>query len=173
MKFNYRGLPLDASMLQSEKKDEGNACEPNDIIFFWFIWGCVFFIPKWIKVDCRYYFEFSSFPIVIMTTSIKLFQFFQKFYEIIGIHSAQANFKLSKTTCLIFLQMFTVTTVAYLVFDAKSMLDYGFGFFSLIYSINFNVMYLIFIWEFENTTKFIARCEEFIAKSEYLHSEFK
>lgn len=141
--------------------------EPNDMPKICGVMCCAFFSTTLIKVESHCRSTVRSLSIVIMVILIKLFQRFQKFHQmrIIGISSFQANSNSRKTFGLIFFGQFTVTTVAFLVFDAKSLFDYGFGFFTVITAINFNIMYLIFIWEFENTYKFIGNCERFIEKS--------
>lgn len=57
-------------------------------------------------------------------------------------------------------------TAAFFVMEADSMFEYGLAFFVLIAIISSIVVYVIFIWQSENTVKFIEHCEEFIAKSE-------
>lgn len=110
--------------------------------------------------------EHSSFTIFIMAHSIRLFQFIQEFSKTIGIDSSQTDSIKSKnaifTVCPI---QYTLTTVAFLIIEANSMFDYGFGFYSIICMINGIVIYLLFNWQYENTLKFIGTCEEFIAKS--------
>lgn len=58
-----------------------------------------------------------------------------------------------------------LTSVAFIIFEAKSMFDFGFGLltvFSAVYGI---VMYLLLIWQCENTFNAIETCERFIQKS--------
>lgn len=105
-----------------------------------------------------------------MATSIKLFQFIQNIHQIIGIYPSVMNQKLCainsrNATLIIFLTQFILTMVAFLVFEAKSVFDFGFGFFTLISTINIFVVYLLLIWQFENTVEFIDNCEAFIKKS--------
>lgn len=105
-----------------------------------------------------------------MAGSIKLFQFIQKCHQTIGICPTQPDHKQCSTypTQAIFLicsTLWMLIMAAFLVFKAKSMFDYGFGFFVLIATINCIVVYLIFIWQSVNTVKFIANCEAFIEQS--------
>lgn len=107
-----------------------------------------------------------------MVGTIKLFQFIQKFHKIIGIYPSQAKRKqcpinLTQTIFLICSAQIMFTSAAFSVFEAKSMIDYGFGFYMLISIINIIVIYLVFIWQSQNTLKFIETCEEFIEKSKY------
>lgn len=115
------------------------------------------------------HFVLSLLTTVIMTGSIKLFQHIQKFHQIVGIHSSQSNQKqwsaiLGKTIFLISSAQLTFTIVAFLLFDAKSMFDYGLAFYILIALINNTGNYLFFIWRSENTFKFIENCVGFIEK---------
>lgn len=105
-----------------------------------------------------------------MAGSIKIFQFIQNFHGVIGISPAQSfeQQRSINSRNAIFLvscaqEMFAI--VAFLIFEAQTMFDYGFGFFggmSLLLSI---VVYVIFIRQSENTFKFIENCEAFIEKS--------
>lgn len=108
---------------------------------------------------------------VEMAESIKLFQFLQKFHQIIGIYPHQSNQKQRSTnwTKIVFLISFTeflFTTIAFLLFEAKSMFDYGLVFYLLVSLINDSATYLILIWQSKNTLKFIENCVGFIEKSE-------
>lgn len=53
------------------------------------------------------------------------------------------------------------------MFQAKSMFEYGLAFCILIAMINGIAIYSIFIWQSENTLKFIHNCEEFVETSKY------
>lgn len=104
-----------------------------------------------------------------MANSIKFLQFFQKFHQILGIFPPQSvenqrSTDFTKIISLIFCAQFMFTTAAFFVFEAKSMLDY-FAFFIIISVITSIFIYLIFIWQSQNTLKFIGNCEEFIEKS--------
>lgn len=109
---------------------------------------------------------------VIMAASPKLFQFFQKCHQALGISASQSNQKRysiiwRRAIFFTITVQYCVTVIAYLVIEAKLMFDYGLGIFVLISAINTVIVYLIFVWQRENTLKFIENCEEFIAKSEY------
>lgn len=124
---------------------------------------------KKVKVLLHDWFSFSSLSIAIMATSIKLFQFFQKFHETIGISISQANRKqwiitARKITFLICCLQLMFTTFTFLVFETKSMFEFGFGLFITLSTINTNVVYLISLWQLEKTSKYIENCEEFIRK---------
>lgn len=101
---------------------------------------------------------------------VKLFQFAQQCQEIFGIYSSQLSqryFSTSSTRAIIkfFCAQLFFTTAAFFVFEAKSMFDYGFSFSMAIAAANGFAVYIIFIWQSENTLKFIGNCEGFIEKS--------
>lgn len=107
-----------------------------------------------------------------MSSSIKFFQFVQKFYQITGIYSSQSNQQKRwthsiRTIFLICFGQYMFTLAAFLVLKAKSMFEYGFTFYVLITIINGTVIYLTFIWQLKNILKFIENCEAFIEKSKY------
>lgn len=120
----------------------------------------------------------SWLPRIIMdSSSVELFQFVRRFHQTIGIYASQSNgnqcsTKSRRTICFISSAQFRITTFGYLPFEASTMFEYGFGFFALVGSINCLVIYSIFIWQSENTLKFIESCEGFIRKSEH-HSEYR
>lgn len=107
-----------------------------------------------------------------MASSIKIFQFVQKLHQIIGIHIPHLNQKQHPTipTRMIFLicliQM-VITAMAFLLFEATSMFEYGLGTFVVVAMINGIVIYLTLIWQLQNTFKFIENCEEFVEKSKH------
>lgn len=115
-----------------------------------------------------------------MASSIKLFQFIQKFHKIIGIDLYQQlvdheQYSVNSIN-IIFLISFAqiiCTTIAFLVFEAKSFFAYGFSFFTIICVISSAVIYLIFIWQSQNTSKFIENCERFIEESKYYTTNHK
>lgn len=119
----------------------------------------------------------SSLPVYwrcrIMTTSIKLFQSALKFHKTIGICPSRPNQSRINWRTAIFLLLnvqYTLTTAAFLIVGTKSMFDYGFAFFLFLSLTNGITIYLLFVWQLDNTLKFIANCERFIENREY-HSE--
>lgn len=109
-----------------------------------------------------------------MAGPIKLFQFIQKCHQTIGISPFRPNQKqrltnLIQTILLISLAQFMLTTAAFALFDAKSMFEYGFAFYSFVTMINCIAIYLILIWQSQNTLEFIKSGEAFIAKSKCLN----
>lgn len=109
-----------------------------------------------------------------MVGSIQLFQFVQKFHQTIGINLFQPNQNecsttISARTTTIFACMiqFTLSVFAYLVFEAKSLFDYGIGFFAIICSIAGILICALFVSQQQNFSKFIKICEEFIEKSKH------
>lgn len=104
-----------------------------------------------------------------MAGSFKLFQFVQQWHQAIGIYPSQSNQWPSQinSTNVIFLfccAQFAFTTIVFLFVEATSMFEYGLAFFGLIGIINGIVIYLIFIWQSQNTLDFIKNCNRFIEK---------
>lgn len=106
-----------------------------------------------------------------MAGSIKFFQFVKKFHQIIGVHESQLDqnphSNWIQTLCLICCAQFIFTTIAFLVLEVEFMFDYGHAFYTLISIVNSTSIYLVFIWQLENTLNYIKNCEGFIEKSEY------
>lgn len=114
----------------------------------------------------------SSFTIVNMAISIELFKFFQKINQTIGICPAQWNQtsylsnNLRRAIFLISGAQFMFSTAAFFVIEAKTISEYGLSFCYALSALNSIEMYLIFIWQSQNTLEFIQHSGEFIGKSE-------
>lgn len=126
------------------------------------------------KKNCRYvsHDRFSHQWIVNMAGSIKLFQFVQDFFPMIGIYPAQQNQNknaFNSTNAFFFIVSIELilSTIAFLVFDAKTIFACGFGFYVLPSVTVGMVIYSLMIWKFENMLELIGNCEEFIEKSEF------
>lgn len=105
-----------------------------------------------------------------MVGLVKSFQFFQKCQSCIGItpfHPDETRRSIiAKRTILLFGNaVFVIPTAAYLVFAAQTMFEYGMAVFISITVQNSVALYLLLIWQSENTLKFFETCEEFTAKS--------
>lgn len=103
--------------------------------------------------------------------SIKLFQFNQKICQTIGIFVPQLNpnhYALNSMNLIMFiiLAQFAVTLIAFVVYDAKAMGEYGAIFFSTTCVIKAMFDYFITIWKVKDILKMIENCEGFIEKSE-------
>lgn len=104
------------------------------------------------------------------SNSIKLFQFSQKYCETFGIqlpvksNEKRCIFKAIRWILDIFLLIFWVTSLAFMVYDAKSMVEYGMTLFTMITITLALVIYLITIWQIEEILKFVETCESFINK---------
>lgn len=106
----------------------------------------------------------SRVPIIVMASSINLFQFVQKCYQFIGVNPSQPNQK-RRTIFLTCSVQVLLTTVAFLVVKANVLFEYGLGFFFFTSILNGIVIYLLIIWQFENFLAFIESAEKFIEKS--------
>lgn len=105
-----------------------------------------------------------------MAGSIKLFQLFQKFHQTLGIYPTQVNQKhhliiSRRAIFLIGSTQYILSTAGYLVFEAQSMFEYGFGYFMSSTTLNGIIIHILLAWQLENTLKFIETCEGFIEKS--------
>lgn len=97
---------------------------------------------------------------------------FQKCHQTIGYHPSQPNQKHRSINWvnIIFLNLMAqqwLTTATFSVFDANSMIEYGFSFYIIIDVADAIAIYSIFIWQSVNTLKFIHNCEEFVEMSKY------
>lgn len=109
---------------------------------------------------------------VKMAGSIELFRFVRKCHRIYGIDSCQLDQKhhsisSAKLIFLISCVLFMFSTAAFFLFEANSLFDYVFAFYSLVTIANCIVVYLIFIWQSQSTSEFIGKCERFIEKRKY------
>lgn len=105
-----------------------------------------------------------------MAGSIKLFEFNQKHYRAIGIYPTQSNQKHSsfnsKNSIFLFCFIqFCISMTAFIIFEANNMLDYAIASFGLVTTTIIMAIYLLTLWQKENTVKFIENCEAFIEKS--------
>lgn len=101
--------------------------------------------------------------------SIKLFQFIQIFYQFIGVFPLQSNQKFywRHSIILICSAQLLVSVIAFLLFDAKLMIDSALGILTVIITIECSILHSISLWESENTLKYIKTCEGFIEKRKY------
>lgn len=102
--------------------------------------------------------------------SIKLFQFNQKFCQTMGIKLSRSNknrYVFEHVIFVIFETLFAITLVAFLLYDAESMGEYGATFFTLITIMLAFVIYFVMVWKIQNIMKFTENCERFIEKSIY------
>lgn len=111
-----------------------------------------------------------------MASSVIPFLAVQKFHQIVGIYPSGPNQKkcsinATNTIFLISSAQFTLTSAAFIAVSANSMIEYGFGFYTTICAVNSTVIYILYMWQLENTLNFIENCKGFIAKRKY-HFEY-
>lgn len=121
----------------------------------------------------------SLWSIVMMAGSIKFFQFIREFQQSIGIVACQQNPKSHsiylKNAIFQFCSIqFMLTVGVFLILEAKSMFEFGFGYFLFSTMLNNSVVYLLMARQDEITLQFIENCDGFIKMSkcpsaEYLH----
>lgn len=100
--------------------------------------------------------------------SIKLFQFTQNYCQILGIYSNKNRYKLIAMRLIVVFcaVVFAAALIAFLLYDAKSMCEYGVTVFILTsICVGMYAYFFTSIWERENIFKFIENCEKFIKKS--------
>lgn len=102
---------------------------------------------------------------------IELFKSIRKIYKFIGIFPAESNpngsiLNASNWLHLCCVSMSFLTTVAYLLFEATGMTEYGVAFFVSISILLAIIKYLIICWQMQNILSYIGNCEQFIEKSE-------
>lgn len=97
-----------------------------------------------------------------MASSLRLFQFFQTFYQ-----SNQTCCQLNPKKCiyLICLVQFSIESVSFLLFEARSLFDYGMTIYLLI-SFGFSMgTFLLPEYQMKYTLEFIEYCKGFMENS--------
>lgn len=102
--------------------------------------------------------------------SIKLFEFSRNYCEAVGIklsHSTENRHKLNLVNLIFVISLVVnwTTTLAYTLWDAEHMSEYGMGMVILSCDSTVIFVYLIIIWQSEDILKFIEMCERFIEQS--------
>lgn len=106
--------------------------------------------------------------------AIKIFQFNQNYCQTVGIalpESKRSHYTRNAVNLVLILSLvqFTIALAEYLLYDAKSMSEYGVTFFIIICIIDAIIDYLIILWKFEDILNYIKTCEAFIEKSKCRH----
>lgn len=102
---------------------------------------------------------------VKMVSSIKLFQFIQKYNRTLGINSPKSNKTCLKNLIFVFCEVqFGAALIAFMSIEANSMLEYGITCFPFSCAMVGVIVYLISIWQIKNCSKLIENCERFIEK---------
>ena len=103
--------------------------------------------------------------------SIKLFQFTQKYCQTFGICPPQPNqnrynLNLASWCILFFLNQAFMSIVAFLLFEADSMNEFGIKIFACLTILASDIYSLVAYWQVEIIPKFVENWEKFIEKSE-------
>lgn len=113
---------------------------------------------------------FSSSQTVNMTVSskTKLFSFIKKIYQNINNSSSRPNphsspINSNKRIFLFSIAQLLIPSIAYVLFEANSMFEYGLAIYSCITTIVFS----LFWRHMDNIYDYIENCERFIEQSEY------
>lgn len=104
------------------------------------------------------------------SNSIQLFQFIKKFGQTIGICTPRSNrnrYALNSKNWIfaIFTAQYAMATVAFIVYDAKSVVELGIALVQLNNTIISMLVYFIINWKMDDILKFCESCERFIEKS--------
>lgn len=102
--------------------------------------------------------------------SIKLFSFNRNHLRLIGIHPDRfdldgSTFHIRNWIFIINCLAFSLPPAAFFSFEAKSMLEYGFSFFTASVGFFMICIYVAMVGQMKNTLTFIENCEGFIGKS--------
>lgn len=102
------------------------------------------------------------------TMAIKLFQFVQKLYHKMGIHSMQQSNGFFSRKSLFSLKMVLATAsyFGYFLLDSSNAGEYGQNFYRSMTMLNTLIDYFITMWKMPAITKMIKMCEKFIDNSE-------
>lgn len=109
---------------------------------------------------------------------MKLFQSICRFYQVVGIQPPQLNqnysFRWMHLICVFFLIQLICTTVAFILFEAKSIVEYAEAFFPASTEIANMVNFIVCIFKITNIFQLIENFEKFIEKSEFYsqHTQF-
>lgn len=124
----------------------------------------LFLNRKWNNTSSIYVWNSLWWPLKMAGHPVKLFLFIQNFCRAIGIHLPYSR---KNVIFLICLAQSVLSTLAFLLSEAKSVVDFGTALFFLSTLVLAMALYLILIWKMENISKFIENCEAFIETSKY------
>lgn len=111
----------------------------------------------------------SSLLIVAMVGRIQLLRSVQESYRVIGVVQSNENSSLN-WRCLFILFGLHVPgagLLAFMVFKAKSVFEFGTCFYGYVTIIASTAYFLFQLWKVTNISKLIGSLEEFMAKSKY------
>lgn len=106
---------------------------------------------------------------MVCGSSVRLFQLNQKYCQMIAIKLPQSKQNRYNSINLIYAisaTPYAVALAAFLLYDAKSMSEYGAAFVALLTEIESMLIYFTLLWKLEDTLRYIENCEAFIEKSE-------
>lgn len=103
---------------------------------------------------------------------MKLLQSVQKYFETIGIYSPLSTPRKSIwnwrfVAFCIFMAQMVLSSVGFLLIEAKTAAEYGFAFCAALNGFVAIVFAGIFLWKYESKIKLLQRFEAFIERSEY------
>lgn len=128
------------------------------------------------RIHFRFGFSVKLANIMTGRDKIKLFKFIRKIYHHIGISPSESNPKhslinLKHWFIILCNAQFFLSSTAYLLFKASSMIEYGMAFFISTSIVASTAVYLIFFYKVKNILNYIEKCEGFIEQSEYISDD--
>lgn len=104
-----------------------------------------------------------------MATTVKLFQFVQNSYHILGIHPLQQSnrFFSRKLFFTFFYWVYTTSFFGYFLLDSSDIGEYGQNFYRSMTILNATIDFSITIWQIPTILQLIEMCEKFIDKSKH------
>lgn len=106
--------------------------------------------------------------------TIKLFQSVHQFYHDMGIYPSQPNQNRKPNAKNVFVLLsaiqLCITSLAFFLFEANSITEYGISFYMSLSELTITVYFLIVAWKIPKNLKLIDEMEQFITKSTYLLS---
>lgn len=107
-----------------------------------------------------------------MARPIKLFQFTQKLYRLVGLYPPQSNinqshsFNVENYFIIFTLAQMSILSGAFFLFEAKRLDEFGVSFHDVTTIITDLFYFISTLYQMENILKFIEQFEELIGESE-------
>lgn len=117
--------------------------------------------------------DISHLLTVMMAGSVKLFQFIYQTYQSLGIYPTQPSrsycpFNWKKWVIVISGVQYFVSALLFVLFEAKSMYEYGMTFYTLLWVVFATGTYIVPTWQMRHTMEFTECCERFIESSKLI-----
>lgn len=105
-----------------------------------------------------------------MAGSTKLFSLNREYYNALGIRpiklkTHRESMNARSLTLIISLVLWALSSAAFLVYEARSLLELGISFFATCIAVLLTCVFLMIIWKIKDTWLFFENCERFIGRS--------